>query len=92
MMNKRRITHVKRNNNGEIIALCKPGESWSPRYMQDVISDIESGDYMYYELDVIGFKVYVEVKEDPVKGKFLKSEEGDEIYCDIRKLPDCPDY
>lgn len=91
MLLKRKITHVKRNNKGDIVALCNPGMPGSPRYTKDVMDDIESGNIRYYETDVIGYKVYVEVIDDPVSGKYLRSEMGDSIYCSIEKLPDCPD-
>lgn len=90
-MIKRQITHVKRDSNGDVIALCHPGKSWSPRSIAEVISDTESGEYRYYEFDVIGFTVYIEVIGDPDTGKILRSEKGPEIYCDYRKLKDCPD-
>lgn len=90
-MVKREITHVKRNDEGDIVALCNPVKPWSPRYTKDVIDDIENGDYKYFETDVIGYKVYVEVIDDPYSGKYLRSEMGHSINCSIEKLPNCPD-
>ena len=87
----REITHVKRNDKGDIVALCNPRKFWSPRDTKAVISDIESGACRYFETDVIGLKVYVEVIDDPIDGKYLRSEMGDSIYCSIEKLPDLPD-
>ncbi len=87
----REITHVKRNDKGDIVALCNPMKPWSPRDEKDVIEDIESGNHRYFETDVIGQMVYVDVIEDTINGKYLRSEMGDSIYCSIEKLPDLPD-
>lgn len=76
IMIKRQVTHVKRNSEGDIMALCHPGEPWSPRSVLDVISDIGSGEFRYFEYDVIGFKIYIEVINGPDFGKFLQSEKG----------------
>jgi hypothetical protein len=44
----RRIKATKRDRNGNIIALCNPGESWSPRRTADVIKDISNNVRSYY--------------------------------------------
>lgn len=43
-----RITAVKKDQKGNIIALCNPEESWSPRRINDVIKEIGSGMKSYY--------------------------------------------
>lgn len=44
----RRVRAIKRDRRGNIIALCNPGESWSPRRKADVIKDIASNRLSYY--------------------------------------------
>jgi hypothetical protein len=44
----RRITAVKRDRAGKIVALCNVGQSWSPRRAQNVLQDIRAGRKSYY--------------------------------------------
>lgn len=44
----RRIKATKRGRDGGIIALCNPGQPWSPRKKSDVILDINSNKRSYY--------------------------------------------
>ncbi len=44
----RRVRATKRDRAGRIIALCNPGQSWSPRRTADVIQDINSSRRSYY--------------------------------------------
>jgi len=54
----RRVTAVKKDRTGNIVALCNPGESWSPRRTTDVAKDIGSSQRSYY-VQVSGRRVYV---------------------------------
>lgn len=44
----RKVTGVERDRNGNIIALCNKGQSWSPRRKKDVLDDIRAGRKSYY--------------------------------------------
>ncbi len=44
----RRVRATKRDLAGDIIALCNPGQTWSPRRTADVIQDINSSRRSYY--------------------------------------------
>ena len=44
----RRITAVRKDRKGNIVTLCNPGESWSPRRKADVILDITNNRRSYY--------------------------------------------
>jgi len=44
----RRVKATKRDRSGNIVALCNPGQSWSPRRKVDVIKDINSSKKSYY--------------------------------------------
>jgi hypothetical protein len=47
-MAHRKITHTERDEDGDILALCCPGASWSPRKLKDAIKDIEAGRHEYF--------------------------------------------
>ena len=44
----RRVTGIKRDRSGAIVALCNPGESWSPRKTADIVKDIRNSRRSYY--------------------------------------------
>ena len=44
----RRIKAVKKDEQGNIVALCNPGKSWSPRSVGDVVKDIRGNKRSYY--------------------------------------------
>lgn len=75
----RRITSVKKNRQGKIVALCNPGESWSPRPALEVIRDIQRSERSYYvqELDRRAYVAIVSgvlrTTEDPTSANSLES-------------------
>lgn len=44
----RRVKMIKKDRNGNIVALCNPGQAWSPRNTTDVIKDIMAARTSYY--------------------------------------------
>lgn len=48
----RRVTRTDKDQDGDIIRLCNPGQSWSPVKKADAISEIESGRHTYYVEEV----------------------------------------
>lgn len=44
----RRVTRIKKDRSGAIVALCNPGQAWSPRKLRDVIKDINCSRSSYY--------------------------------------------
>ena len=50
MIDHRPVTGVRTDALGNIVALCSPGEVWSPRSTTRIIRDIESGVHSYYVL------------------------------------------
>lgn len=44
----RRVKAAKRDRNGNVVALCNAGETWSPRRKADVIKDIVNNRKSYY--------------------------------------------
>ena len=47
-MADRRVTHSRKNRDGDITAIGTPGQYWSPRAKTDAISDIELRVHTYY--------------------------------------------
>ena len=47
-MAEREITQTRKGYDGDILALCNPNQSWSPRFKNDVIKDIEIGIHKYF--------------------------------------------
>jgi len=87
-MIERRVTRSRKDNDGDIIAICNPGESWAPRLKADAIKDIENHSHRYFVL--VGFhKVSIHVVSDPVNGKYLRT---DPDSTDSNNLDDLPDY
>jgi hypothetical protein len=46
-MADREVTQTGKDKSNEIISLCNPKTTWSPRTKEDAIRDIESGDHTY---------------------------------------------
>lgn len=62
----RRIKTTKRARDGRIVALCNPGEPWSPRKMSDVIGDIHSNKQSYY-VQELERRTYVRIFEGALR-------------------------
>lgn len=86
-MDVREVTHVIRDEeDGTILAIANPGESWSPRAKENAVSDIDQGLHGYY------------VKQGPRKvdigvvhpaGKYLRTEPDDPSVMDnLENLPE----
>lgn len=44
----RKVRMTKKDRKGNIVALCNPGQPWSPRKTVDVIKDINGNKSSYY--------------------------------------------
>lgn len=78
----RKVTAVKKDRNGNIVALCNPGQSWSPRSKKDVLSDIRSGRKSYY-VEQVPRRAYLRV----FSGGALQSKAGADTRNSIDQLP-----
>jgi hypothetical protein len=54
----RRIKATQKDKNGNIIALCNPGEDWSPMSKDAVLKDIRGAKRSYY-VQELPQKIYV---------------------------------
>ena len=86
-MAKRQVTHTRKDDEGDITALCNPGAIWSPRSKTLAISDIEKGTHSYF--------VKVGINEVDIKvirgstGKYLRTDPDRTSTNNLDDLPDC---
>ena len=87
-MADRRVTQSRKNDEGDITALCNPAESWSPRFKANAISDIENGTHTYY-VDRAGHRTSIHVVQGPT-GKYLRTTADSGSSNNLDNLPHCP--
>ncbi len=83
----RAVTKTRKDNNGDITALCNPGDYWSPRSKNDAINDIESGTHTYY-VPWVGGRTEIRVVNGP-NGKYLRTDRDSTSRNNLDDLPDC---
>lgn len=83
----RMVTKSRKGYSGDILALCNPVESWSPRYKFDVIRDIENGTHNYF-VDLDGLRVSVTVLSDR-GNKRLIAKDNNSINNALEELENC---
>jgi len=86
-MAEREVTQTRKNHDGDIIALCNPGDSWSPRSKQDAIRDIETKTHRYYVPWSDG-RTEIHVVNGPT-GKYLRTDRDNTSRNNLDDLPDC---
>jgi hypothetical protein len=47
-MADRLVTNTRKGYDGDILCLCNPKESWSPRFKNDAIKEIENNIHNYF--------------------------------------------
>ena len=86
-MADRRVRQTGKDQDGDITALCDPGEFWSPRLKGDAIADIERGIYTYF-VEQGGNRTDVQVMDGP-NGKYLRTDADPISANNLGKLPAC---
>lgn len=86
-MGTRQVTYAIRNSKGNLVALCQPGEPWSPIEKGDAIDEIEHGRNKYY-VEARGLTAEIIVVKGP-HGKYLRTKPDNTNIADIRKLHGC---
>ena len=86
-MARRLVTHSRKDNEGDITALCRPGASWSPRPKSGAINDIKSGTHKYF-VRVGSRDVYIHVVKGST-GKYLRTNPDTTNTNNLDDLPDC---
>lgn len=90
-MADRRVTQSRKDKDGDITALCNPdfSGSWSPRFKDDAIADIENGDHTYYVLQGDETRAEIQVINDQKKGKYLRTHPDQVVDNNLDELPGC---
>lgn len=87
-MADRQVTATRKDNDGDILALCNAGQSWSPRAKADAIRDIESGTHTYFvQWSDVG-RTEIRVVNGPT-GKYLRTDRDNTTSNNLDDLPDC---
>lgn len=86
-MADRRVTRTRKDKDGDITALCNPGEYWSPRTKADVIRDIEGRLHTYY-VQWPEQRTEIRVVNGPT-GKYLRTDRDNTTKNNLDDLPDC---
>jgi len=87
---RRAVLSVMTDPDGDIIALCNPNESWSPRLRHEVIADIENGRAEYYVAGYPGQQpgTGIHVVRDPGRHlAYLRTDPDDVAGNNLDNLP-----
>jgi hypothetical protein len=84
----RKVTKSRKNEEGDISALCDGGAWWSPRDVADAIRDIEGGTHTYYVQTSTGDRVDIHVVYGG-SGKYLRTDPDKTESNNLDDLPDC---
>lgn len=84
---EREVTAVRRDADGDVLALCKAGEPWSPRSAAEVIRDIETGAHVYF-IERGAPRTEIHVVERGGR-KFLRSDPDGIEENNLDRLPPC---
>jgi hypothetical protein len=85
-MAERRVTHTRKDRDGDITALGNLGEFWSPRQKADAIRDIENKLHNYY-VQWPEKRTEIHVVKGPT-GKYLRTDRDDTERNNLDDLPD----
>ncbi len=84
-MAERKVTETIRDSRSRILALCNPGEPWSPRRARDALRDIHFGLHRYTATGG-GREAEVRVVQGP-SGEYLRSDWDDTTANNLDDLP-----
>lgn len=87
-MSDRDVTQTRKDRDGDITALCNPGQSWSPRLKSGAISDIENRIHRYFVPWPDGKRTEIQVVNGPT-GKYLRTDRDSTTRNNLDDLPDC---
>ena len=82
----REVTQTRKDENGNITALCNPSALWSPKLKSMAILEIEYKTHRYY-VRIGNKEVDIRVINDPLKGKYLRTDPDITINNNLNDLP-----
>lgn len=86
-MADRAVYKTRKDEDGDILALCGGEAFWSPRQKADAISDIETGAHTYHVPWKSG-RTEIRVVNGPT-GKYLRTDRDEASKNNLDDLPDC---
>ena len=86
-MADRPVRKTRKDQDGDILALCNDGSHWSPRKKADAIQDIETGLHTYHVPWRDG-RTEIRVVNGP-RGKYLRTDHDNTERNNLDDLPDC---
>jgi hypothetical protein len=87
-MADRAVYRTRKDQDGDILALCNGAELWSPRLNADAITDIETGAHRYYVPWADGKSTWIRVVNGPA-GKYLRTDKDNTPRNNLHDLPNC---
>lgn len=87
-MADREVTQSRKDADGDILALCNPSASWSPRPKADAINDIEQRLHTYFVNLPGAGRVDIHVVQGST-GKYLRTDPDRTSDNNLDDLPDC---
>ena len=82
----REVTHISKDKDGDLTALCNPNELWSPKLKSMAILEIEYNTHRYF-ITVGDKEVDIHVVNDRLNGKFLKMNSNASTGNNLDDLP-----
>ena len=86
-MADRPVRKTRKDRDGDILALCNDGSSWSPRQKADAIRDIETHMHTYHVPWKDG-RTEIRVVNGPT-GKYLRTDRDQTTRNNLDDLPGC---
>ena len=87
-MADREVNRTSKDNDGDIAALCNSSTLWSPKLKSMAILEIEENIHRYF-VKVGDNEVDIHVVNDPLKGKYLRTDPDKTTSNNLDDLPDC---
>lgn len=82
------MTQSRKDQDGDITALCNPGEYWSPRQKSDAMRDIDGATHSYF-VRVNNQEVDIIVVRKSNGDKYLRTDPDKTKTNNLDDLPDC---
>ncbi len=86
-MADRRVTATRKDNDGYIIALGNPSETWSPRLKSAAVYDIVTETHKYYVI-IDGKRIDINVVNG-LTGTYIRTDPDRTARNILDELPDC---
>ena len=87
-MSDREVTKTGKNKDGDITILGNSSAIWSPKYKSMAILEIEANVHRYF-VKIGDDKVDIQVVNDLINGKYLRTDLDKTTSNNLNDLPDC---